>query len=484
MTFNGYFAGSMSAAELLAFCNELAEGGNELRQFELWQGDRCLARAALPPYTTTDKMQLYSLSKSFCATAVGLAADRGLLSVDDPVLHFFPDCAPAHPSENLRAMTVHHLLSMNTGHDCCQFPEVIDRENGPAAFLSAEVPHKPGTHFAYNTGASYMCAAIVERVTGMSLFDFLRVNLFRPLGISPARWQRQGGHCEGGIGLYADCSDIAAFGRLYLGRGVFEGKRLLSEAWCDSVWMPHSDNSANGTSDWCAGYGYQFWRNERGGYRGDGAFGQLCIIYPAYNAVLALLTSSTNMGITLTAGLNLIEKVCAPGAARTSTDEQDAAACRALSSLYAPLPGGSVDRLPIGKIYCFDPNPCGFTTLTLRREENAVALEIGNGESCTTLRAGAGAWLRSAITAPSIKPELAAPTRGLYSPYRPETLDCSLSYETTDDGRLRLAVRLRNAVHQGEMVFSFTDGGFVWESSYRTGSIHTGAERMTGREIH
>ena len=143
---------------------------------------------------------LFSLSKSFTSSAIGLAVAEGRLSVDDPVLSFFPDDAPAKPSEHLAAMRVHDLLSMSTGHAEDTTPDMRQQPDGnwAKAFLARPVEHTPGTHFFYNSGATYMLSAIVQRLTGGALLDYLRPRLFDAaghragdLGNLPARHQHR-----------------------------------------------------------------------------------------------------------------------------------------------------------------------------------------------------------------------------------------------------------------------------------------------------
>src|SRR6185369_7019363 len=123
---------------------------------------------------------LYSLSKSFTSTAVGLAIAQGKLSIDDEVLKFFPDDAPTNASSNLKAMRVRDLLMMSTGHqdEPPTAPDVISAKT----FFDKPVPHLPGTHFKYNTAATFMQSAIVQKVTGQTVLDFLRPRLFEPIG--------------------------------------------------------------------------------------------------------------------------------------------------------------------------------------------------------------------------------------------------------------------------------------------------------------
>src|SRR4029078_12581904 len=168
---------------------------------------------------------LYSLSKSFTSTAVGLAAAEGKLSVDDPVLKFFPDDAPAAPPANLKAMRVSNLLRMNTGHQT--EPARKPTEPWVKTFLAHPVPFKPGTHFLYNTSATYMASAAVQKATGQTVLDYLKPRLFDSLGIVNPTWEASPqGVSAGGFGLSIRTEDIAKFGQLYLQKGKWEGKQL------------------------------------------------------------------------------------------------------------------------------------------------------------------------------------------------------------------------------------------------------------------
>ena len=147
---------------------------------------------------------MFSLSKSFTSTAVGLAVADGKMSVDDPVLKFFPDEAPEKPSANLRAMRVRDLLTMSTGHhaeEIAAFP-YMSEENVVKKFLALPVTHKPGTSFVYNTPATYMLSAIVQKMTGQTVLDYLKPRLFEPLGIENPTWEAsKQGVSMGGFGL-------------------------------------------------------------------------------------------------------------------------------------------------------------------------------------------------------------------------------------------------------------------------------------------
>ena len=199
---------------------------NSMHSFMLVRHGHVVAEAWWQPESAEKPHVLWSLSKSFTSTAVGLAVAEGKLSIDDPVLKFFPDAAPPEPSANLRAMRVRDLLTMSTGHQ----DEVNLREatNWVEAFLQHPVPHKPGTHFQYNTPATYMLSAIVQKVTGKTVLDYLHPRLFEPLGIAAPRWDTSPqGISIGGYGLFLRTEDIAKFGQLYLQKGQWQGKQLL-----------------------------------------------------------------------------------------------------------------------------------------------------------------------------------------------------------------------------------------------------------------
>ena len=194
-------------------------------------------------------------------------------------LKFFPDDVPAEPSANLKAMRVSDLLRMSTGQQT-EPPRSPD-EVWTKVFLAQPVPFKPGTHFLYNTSATYMLSAIVQKATGMTVLDYLGPRLFEPLGIEHPTWETSPqGMSTGGYGLSIRTEDIARFGQLYLQKGQWQGKQLVPAAWIEAATARQTSNGSDPNSDWAQGYGYQFWRCRHGAYRGDGAFGQFCVVLP------------------------------------------------------------------------------------------------------------------------------------------------------------------------------------------------------------
>ena len=239
---------------------------------------------------------LWSLSKSFNSTAIGLAIADGKLSLDDHVLKFFPNDAPADPSDNLKAMTVRDLLTMTCGHDT--EPKAV---GGPSVkqFLAHPVIHQPGTHFQYNTMGSYTLSAIVTKVTGQTSLEFLKPRLFEPLGIENPQWDASPeGNSLGGYGLKLRTEDIAKFGQLYLQKGKWNGKQLIPQQWVEQATSKQVPNDQESHSkigvDWAQGYGFQFWRCTHNAFRGDGAAGQLCVVIPDKDVVVAITADTGN----------------------------------------------------------------------------------------------------------------------------------------------------------------------------------------------
>jgi CubicO group peptidase (beta-lactamase class C family) len=287
-------AQGISSAAVLAFIEAADKDIDAMNSFMLLRHGNVVAEGWWAPYNARSPHSLYSLSKSFTSTAVGLAIDEGKLSLDDEVLKFFPEDAPAKPETHIKAMRVRDLLRMNTGHQ-------VEPERPPGrvwtkVFLAQSVPHKPGSHFLYNTSATYMLSAIVQKVTGTTVLSYLRPRLFEPLGVEDPEWGASPqGITLGGYGLSIRTEDIARFGQLYLQKGKWHGKQIVPASWVEAATAGQTSNGSNPNSDWDQGYGYQFWRSRHGAYRGDGAFGQYCIVMPDQDAVIAITSGVNDM---------------------------------------------------------------------------------------------------------------------------------------------------------------------------------------------
>ena len=269
-----------------------------MHSFMVVRHGKVIAEGWWKPEAAEKAHVLNSVSKSFRSTAAGMAVAEGRLGLDDAVLKFFPNDAPIDVSENLKAMTVRDLLTMSCGHDT--EPKRIDGAPSVKQFLAHPVEHKPGTHFQYNTVGTYTLSAIITKVTGQTTLEYLKPRLFEPMGIESPKWDSSPeGHSLGGYGLFLRTEDVAKLGQLYLQKGEWNGKPLITETWVAQATgkqVPNDQASHAGMGpDWKQGYGFQFWRCTHNAYRGDGAGGQFCVVMPDQDMVVAMTAGSANM---------------------------------------------------------------------------------------------------------------------------------------------------------------------------------------------
>lgn len=293
-----YLAEGISAKRVEEYVRECDANGIYIRALQVIKGKAPVIRLAFEPYDFETPMHLYSLSKSFTSTAVGICVDEGLLTPDTKMCELFADKMPEEMTDALKKLRLHDLLSMQSGHTACVLDKIRWSDDTVKAFFEQPTTYEPGTTFAYSTAATCMCAAAVERVTGKKLVDFLDEKLFSKLDIKkPIWWECRDGQTLGGTGLHLSSDDLVRFGMMLKNKGVYNGQRIVSEDYLKLATSTHSVDVNNGSPDWTAGYGYQFWMNAREGYRGDGAFGQLCMVFPESDITLVLNGEVGNMAL-------------------------------------------------------------------------------------------------------------------------------------------------------------------------------------------
>ncbi len=389
------------------------------------------------PYDAETPHELYSLSKSFTATAVGLAVGEGLLTLSDPVLQHLAGDAPEQPGAQLKAMRVVDLLTMSTGHQ--DESPIAPGQMSTRSFLAHPVPHKPGTHFKYNTPATFMQSALVQQVSRQTTFEYLQPRLFAPLGITGAHWDTNAqGISLGGYGLRVRTEDIAKFGQLHLQRGLWDGRRLLAEDWVRAATAKQVSNGSDPGNDWEQGYGYQFWRCRHGAYRGDGAFGQFCIVLPEQDAVIAVTSGVGDM-----AGLlNQLWETLLP-AFHSKPLKSDATTRerleRRLLGLQVRTPSGGttspVAASVLGKVYRFPANEAGLESLQLEASgpEGWLLTRTFAGRR-ESLRCGHGRWMTG-------RGHLGDAPRGPIGAFDEESLGASAAWTSDDTWTVKICAR-------------------------------------------
>jgi hypothetical protein len=300
------------------------------------------------PYVAQDRALVYSASKTFTASAIALAVGEGLLRLDDRIVDLLPGAwsTVAEQADSVAQLTVHHLLSMSTGHDA----DVLERfdpaepQDWARIFLSTPPQAAIGSRHVYNNGASWLLGELIRKRTGEDLLDYLHPRLLAPLGID-ATWDRDAlGRCLGWSGIHVRALDLAAMGELYRCDGVWQGRRLLPEGWvarATSSQIPTTETDP----DWLFGYGYQLWLG-REGYRLDGAFGQFSLVLPERGLVVAITSAQTCTQLLL----DLVWEVLLPevDAIRDAQPVPEERAQRASRRRRPePVEGAAVTSLPV-----------------------------------------------------------------------------------------------------------------------------------------
>lgn len=387
---------SRSIREFLAAANT---SDISWHSFMLLRHGKVLAEGWWNPYASQFVHSLYSLSKSFTSTAIGLLVKEGKLDIHAKVISFFPGDLPVTISENLRQMTVRSLLTMNTGHGDDTLPKMrASQDTWIRTYLAQPVPFAPGTHFLYNTGNTYMLGAIVHHITGETLETYLTPRLFRPLGIAGYDWETSPqGLNTAGYGLRVKTEDIAALGQLYLQKGIWQGTSILTEDWVREATSAQTTSQVS-NGDWSEGYGYQFWRCTHGFYRGDGAFGQFCIVMPELDAVLAVTSQSPDMQKSMNIIWDHLPAGMQSGSGALPENREDQAGLKKdLAALTLPVVKGSVVS-PLSSKYdrkkwTLTSNDFGLSSLQFSFSDKGCTLAAAAAGKSTTHSFGWENWV-------------------------------------------------------------------------------------------
>ena len=422
-------AGGISSAAVLAFLDAVAGSKHEFHSFMLARHGRVLAEGWWSPYGHEFNHTLYSMSKSFTSTAVGFAVAEGKMRVEDRVLSFFPDDHPAQVSDYLAQLRVRDLLSMSVGHGKDPTMEMVKEENWVKAFLAWPMVNPPGRDFLYNSGATYLCSAIVQGLTGQKIVDYLKPRLFDPLGIEGPTWEIcPRGINVGGWGLSVPTEGLAKFGELYLQKGMWQGRQILPARWVEEATsfkiqqpLPAKPGRPNEKNDWLQGYCYQFWRSTHHAFRGDGAFGQYTIIMPEQDAVIAITSETSDMQ----GELDLVWEHLLPAMKEKPLAADPAAQARlrrTLASLLLSPPKGqfgssSSERIG-GKLFNIEPNELGIRAASFSFMKDRCTFLLRDSEADYPILSGLGSWHRGETDLPRTPPRLVsggAPKSGVKS---------------------------------------------------------------------
>ncbi len=398
----------ISSSGISKFLGAIKDSGQEFHSLMILRHGHVVTEGWWAPYSSEHRQQLYSLSKSFTGTAIGLAVSEGLLSVGDPIIKFFPDYLPAEVSDNLANLRIRHLLSMSVGH--AKDSILILEASAPGVpwektFLGLPVVFKPGSQFMYNSGASFMLSAIIKKVTGQTAHEYLKLGLYQPLNITNTTWgENWEGINMGASHLRMPTEDIAKFGQLYLQKGMWDGKQVISRDWVAQASSKQIENGKNDSS-WGYGYGYQFWLNPPGGFRADGAFGQYSMVLPELDAVVAITSESieTKKTMQIVWDILLPEMKAAP---LPSNDTAHQTLLKELKDLkYVPpqlAPTSPIAKKISGREYMLEKNPFNAKAVSFKFSGDTCVFTLKEeGKPDIVITNGINHWVRKGNLKPS-----------------------------------------------------------------------------------
>jgi CubicO group peptidase (beta-lactamase class C family) len=468
-------AEGVSAAGIDSFLTAAGQSKHEFHSFVMLRHGKLVAEGWWNPYRPDLKHSLYSTSKSFTSTAVGFAVSEHLLSVDAKVISFFPKSLPDTVKPYLAELTVKDLLMMSTGMEPDPTTVIpFTTVDWVKAFLATPIVHEPGTKFLYNSMATFMLSAIVQKVTGQNVLAYLKPRLFEPLGISGEDWEtNEQGINTGGWGLRLHTEDMAKLGQLYLQKGVWKGRQLLPAAWVNEATTfkidqaPDAPQTKKDSSDWMQGYCYQFWRCRHNAFRADGAFGQYIIVMPDKDAVIAINCETPDMQ----GEINLVWKYLLP-AMNPGVLPANAAADKALTAHSAslklvPLPKADAGFLPAQTI-TLKSNPAQYKSIAFRQDGDVCRVTLQKDTATYQLAFATGKWMPAETTMDG--PSLLSGDKEDISFLRPYKVDGS--YTWLDKNTLELKLRYIESPHSEIITCHFDKGQLkaTVESSFAYGS--------------
>jgi CubicO group peptidase (beta-lactamase class C family) len=385
------------SAAVTALVDELERTAHHVHSLVIVRHGSVVADGWWAPNRREYPQTLFSLTKSFTSTAIGMAIAEGRFGLDDPVASFFPDKLPAHPDPLLAAMTVRHLLTMSAGHSDKKIGGVLrfHASDWVRTFLALPIEDEPGSRFVYSSAASHMLSAIIQATSGQPLIEYLRSRLFDPLGFGEVEWERDPqGINTGGFGLRVRTEEIAAFGQLYLQEGEWHGRRLVDPAWVTMATSRQIDTPPD-EPDWSLGYGFQFWRS-RHGFRADGAFGQFCLVVPESDLVVVYTSGIDKASRILDSTWSVLMPALRPAALPEEPAAHDAMQQRLNGLRYDPNPGAGTDPLEAeldGATFACDPNRYHLEALRFEFGADFGSIEVTRSDRPPArLEFGRGKW--------------------------------------------------------------------------------------------
>lgn len=457
-------AEGVSSKAIITFLDSAAASRHEFHSFMFLRHGKVIAEGWWNPYGPDLKHTLNSASKSFTSTAVGFAINEKKLNLDDKVISFFPEYLPDTVSVFLSKLRIRDLLSMSTGQR--REPQLTGDEIWVKSFLAMPFFSEPGTVYRYNSVATYMLSAIVKKVTGQKVIDYLTPRFFEPLEIEGMDWETDAYRINtGGWGLRLKTEDLAKFGQFYLQKGKWNGKQLLPKKWVEEATSlkiyqnpDMTQSKRDSSNDGVQGYCYQFWRARHNSYQANGANGQFVLVMPEKDAVVIFTANSPDMWDEL----NMVWKYLYPGIQDNALprDEKSSTGLKQrLSSLALPIPAknsnDAVTSKVSGKTFTFAQNDKHIQSISLQFKDDLCLLNLKTDTASFDFSFASGRWQPGETTkyGPSIFAQAKNNQNGL-PPFK-----IAQAYTWLDDKTLELSLRYIENVSSEKIVIEFDEIG-------------------------
>lgn len=476
----------VSSAAITDFMNAVDTSKVELHSFMFLRHGKVIAEGWWAPHSAGTKHIMYSASKTFTATGIGLAVSENRLKLDDKVISFFPASVPDTLHEYMKEMTVRDLLMMATGQEA--EPRRGQNDDWIRSFLAKAPVDKPGTVFRYNNTATFMLSAIVQQVTGETLYDYLKPRIFDPLGMKNIDWDLNNqGINLGMIGLRLHTEDMAKFGQLLLQKGKWNGKQLIPETWVAEATSKKIDSHGGNekmppeTNDWVQGYCYQMWRCRNNGVRLDGMAGQFVLILPDQDAVIVLTANAQNTQKELDLAWNYL----LPAIKSSSPIAEDSVAYKSMLAKSASLilppfaVTSAASTLPeriSGKTIELDENNYGIKELILTFRKDDCLITYKREAGSQAVKAGLNSWSYSDTYLTSLlspqRPPAQKSRDANYTIVQP-SIRVAAGYCWTDENTMELTARFVEETLGSE--------GVIFKFEEKWGRLNVTVERKATR---
>lgn len=357
---------------------KLAEGllairraGIDVHSLVMVRRGKLFLEAYFYPYDGSTVHELASVTKSMMTTLVGIAAGEGLLSLDDPLLGFFPGRTIANRDARKQSILVRHLASMSSGLECtaaqdeATLREMRTDPNWSQFILDKPVVSEPGKQFVYCSPAIHLLSPILQQASGQTALEYFQQHLAEPMGISEVLWRTDPqGYNRGSEGIYLTTPDLAKFGLLWLQKGAWDGRQLVPQDWVEQAVSVQMEDTGD---DDLYGYGWWVSPGDVDTYSMIGRGGQRLLVAPSLDLVIAMTGGGCEwdeLEPFILPAIGDMEKPLAPN------PQGEAALAEAAAKVIQPPEPSPQPDLPAlameisGKTYAFEPNPSNIERFT------------------------------------------------------------------------------------------------------------------------